>query len=259
MKPLFSVITICYNVVNQIEETLKSVLSQTCDDYEYIVIDGASVDGTLDVLNKYKNRINKFISEKDNGIYSAMNKGLHLAIGNYTIFMNAGDYFYDNHVLDMVKKNMYENANFVAYYGDVIYKYDFGERYVKSFNIGRIYRGMFCSHQSIFINTNVMKSIKFNEKYKYAADYCMILNVFLGDSNFYYIKDPISKVTVQEGATYSNFKQSQREVRDIKIEAGLSKGGAILFYYVGYMKFLLHEYIKKHLPLSVKNKLLKIK
>ena len=94
MHPKLSVITIVYNNVKDIERTMLSVLDQTYKNIEYIVIDGASTDGTKDLIYKYKSRLAQFISEPDNGIYDAMNKGLSLATGDYVLFMNSGDEIY---------------------------------------------------------------------------------------------------------------------------------------------------------------------
>jgi glycosyltransferase involved in cell wall biosynthesis len=94
MKPVLSVITIVYNNARDIDRTLLSVLNQIYDGIEYIVVDGASNDGTLEIIKRYESRIAKLISEKDKGIYDAMNKGLALATGDYVIFMNSGDEFY---------------------------------------------------------------------------------------------------------------------------------------------------------------------
>src|SRR4051812_1110497 len=92
--PVLSVITVVYNNVSHIERTLLSVLDQTYPHIEYIVIDGASTDGTLVIIEKYKDRIAKLISEPDKGIYDAMNKGLAIATGDYVLFMNSGDEIY---------------------------------------------------------------------------------------------------------------------------------------------------------------------
>ena len=94
-NPTLSVITIVYNNVRDIERTMLSVLNQTHPNIEYIVIDGKSTDGTLQIINQYQNRIGKLISEKDEGIYDAMNKGLAVATGDYVIFMNSGDEFFE--------------------------------------------------------------------------------------------------------------------------------------------------------------------
>lgn len=96
---MISVITVSYNDVSGLEKTIKSVVSQTCTDYEYIVIDGGSTDGSQDVIKKYSDDITYWVSEKDRGVYHAMNKGLKHANGEYCIFMNAGDTFVDNNVL----------------------------------------------------------------------------------------------------------------------------------------------------------------
>ena len=94
-----SIITICYNEPN-IEKTCESIINQTWQDFEWIVIDGGSTDGTLEILNKYKTRINKLISEPDKGIYNALNKGIKFAKGEWLNFMNGGDRFCDNLVLE---------------------------------------------------------------------------------------------------------------------------------------------------------------
>lgn len=90
-----SIITIVYNNVRDIEYTISSVLNQSYTEIEYIIIDGCSTDGTLDIINKYKDQITTIVSEKDKGIYDAMNKGLALATGDYVLFLNSGDELYD--------------------------------------------------------------------------------------------------------------------------------------------------------------------
>ena len=108
MKKL-SIITICYNEPN-LEETCKSIINQSWQEFEWIVIDGGSNKETLDIFNKYKHRIDKFISEPDNGRYNAMNKGINLADGEYINFLNAGDYyFYDNVLKDIFVNNTYKS------------------------------------------------------------------------------------------------------------------------------------------------------
>ena len=98
--PIISVITVCYNAVANIEETMLSVLNQRYDKVEYIVIDGGSKDGTLDVIKKYANKLAYWISEPDKGIYDAMNKGIAKATGDWINFMNAGDKFINEEVLN---------------------------------------------------------------------------------------------------------------------------------------------------------------
>ena len=101
-NPKVTVITICYNAVNEIEKTICSVISQTYKDVEYIIIDGGSSDGTVGVLKKYQDKISKWISEPDNGIYDAINKGIKMASGEWINCMNAGDVFHDKFVLENI-------------------------------------------------------------------------------------------------------------------------------------------------------------
>ena len=96
-KPLISVITVCYNSYEMLQRTIKSVRMQTYSEIEYIVIDGASKDSTLRLIKENEDIINLWISEPDNGLYYAMNKGLDLANGDYVIYINAGDMFYNHH------------------------------------------------------------------------------------------------------------------------------------------------------------------
>lgn len=95
MNPKISVITISYNNIYGLDKTIKSVISQDYIDYEYIVIDGGSKDGSKELLEKYSDKINYWVSEPDKGIYNAMNKGIAVAQGEYLIFMNSGDHFLD--------------------------------------------------------------------------------------------------------------------------------------------------------------------
>jgi glycosyltransferase involved in cell wall biosynthesis len=98
MKPLVTVITVCFNCKSDIEKTIKSVLEQTYDNIEYLIIDGGSTDGTVDVIKTYSDRLAYWVSEPDRGIYDAMNKGLQKAAGEWVNFMNVGDLFVDEMV-----------------------------------------------------------------------------------------------------------------------------------------------------------------
>lgn len=102
-QPFLSIVTVCYNAAAVLEGTIQSVINQTCDDYEYIVIDGASKDDTLNIIEEFSEHITKWITEPDKGIYDAMNKGLELASGRYVWFLNAGDHAYDERVVEKLK------------------------------------------------------------------------------------------------------------------------------------------------------------
>ena len=116
MNKKISIITVCFNSVETIEDTIQSVLSQTYKNFEYIIIDGGSNDGTIDIILNYKDYISKFISEKDNGIYNAMNKGIKAAKGEFVIFMNGGDCFASTTILKDISTDL--NSDYDIYYGD---------------------------------------------------------------------------------------------------------------------------------------------
>ena len=172
VKPILSVITIVYNNVKDIERTVLSVLNQTYTGIEYIVVDGLSNDGTLDIIKKYEGRIAKFTSEKDEGIYDAMNKGLDLATGDYVIFMNSGDEFYD---IDTVAA-VFASANDAdIYYGETEMIDDVGQslgqrrhKAPKRFTWRGFNLGMSISHQAIYIKRTLIEP--YDRRYQLSAD-----------------------------------------------------------------------------------------
>ena len=102
-QPFISIVTVCFNAASVLEGTIQSVISQTCRDIEYIVIDGASKDDTLNIIEEYSPHISKWITETDKGIYDAMNKGIRLASGKFIWFLNAGDRAFNNRVVERLK------------------------------------------------------------------------------------------------------------------------------------------------------------
>jgi glycosyltransferase involved in cell wall biosynthesis len=171
-KPVLSVITIVYNNVLDIECTMLSVLNQTYPDIEYIVVDGLSTDGTLDIIKRYENRIAKLISEKDEGIYDAMNKGLAAATGDYVLFMNSGDEFYANDTV----ANVFASADDAdIYYGETEMINDKGEslgqrrhKVPESFTWRSFKHGMSVSHQAIYIRRSLTEP--YDLQYQLSAD-----------------------------------------------------------------------------------------
>ena len=116
-QPFISIVTVCYNAASVLEGTIQSVINQSCDDIEYIVIDGASKDDTLNIIEEFSPHISKWITEPDKGIYDAMNKGIELATGKYIWFLNAGDRAFDDNVIEKLKEISEEND---VLYGEVM-------------------------------------------------------------------------------------------------------------------------------------------
>jgi glycosyltransferase involved in cell wall biosynthesis len=171
-KPKLSVITIVYNNVKHIERTLLSVLDQSYPNIEYIVIDGASTDGTLDILKSYETGIAKLISEKDKGIYDAMNKGLAAATGDYVLFMNSGDEIY---APDTVAQVFASADDADIYYGETEMidesLQSLGQRRHKApkqFTWRGFNYGMSISHQAIYIRRSIAEP--FDRRYALSAD-----------------------------------------------------------------------------------------
>ena len=175
--PTLSVITIVYNNVKDIERTLLSVINQQYDAIEYIVVDGGSTDGTVEVIKKYEHRISKWISEPDKGIYNAMNKGLKMATGDYVLFMNSGDEIYSPNTVSQIFSSEPEAD---IYYGETEM---FNENWEslgtrrhtvpEKFTWRSFQYGMSISHQAIYIRKSIAEA--YNEDYKLSADIDWIL------------------------------------------------------------------------------------
>lgn len=230
MKKL-SIVTVCYNSADCIEKTIQSVIAQKHANTEYIIIDGDSKDNTMDIIRRYDNSIDIIVSEKDAGIYDAMNKSMDLATGDYVLFLNADDVFADLNVLEDISTTV-EKSNADVFYGDVIIYYKYGEFLKKPLPLELITRKMVFSHQAVFIKRNVLLDNKFDLNYRYAADYNQLSSLYLKKYNFEYINRVIAKVPVDSGATYHNFRESLNEhyliLEKRGEKAGLKKEKAII-------------------------------
>lgn len=177
-----SVITVCYNAVGTIEKTIENVLSQTYNNIEYVVVDGCSNDGTLDIIKKYSDKIAKYVSEKDEGIYDAMNKGIALSTGDYVIFINANDTFYSDDVIEKVITAIEKNSDSKFVFGNANYVREDNSSYIEYFSdrdvIPNLYFGNIC-HQSIFYHKSLFEKYGvFDKNIKILADWdynCKIL------------------------------------------------------------------------------------
>ena len=121
-----SIVTVSYNAAAEIEPTLLSVAEQTHPDIEYLVVDGASGDGTLDIVNRYRDSVDVLVSEKDGGIYDAMNKALRLATGEAVIFMNAGDFYLSRYVVELAAEFLTRTPDADVVYGGIEVRYSDG-------------------------------------------------------------------------------------------------------------------------------------
>ncbi|EIA10237.1 glycosyltransferase family 2 protein [Flavobacterium frigoris] len=188
--PLISIVTVVYNDVTNIENTIESVINQTYSNIDYITIDGGSSDGTVDIINKYKHKIATIISGKDKGIYDAMNKGTDLAKGAWIIYMNSGDLFSDSTILEKIfieKQKSLEGISVI--YSDVLSK---NKQIIKRLSARRlrlIWMGPPSSHQCQFVKTELAKSKPFNLNFRINADYDFIYYTLNKGVKFLYLKE----------------------------------------------------------------------
>lgn len=176
-----SIITVCLNSEKTIERTIKSVINQTYLNIEYIIIDGKSTDGTLDIIAKYKDKISILVSEKDKGIYNAMNKGITLATGDVIYFLQSDDYLFNDRVIEKVMDEFIKYPEMQIIYGDLIVMMknrNFVASYNRITNYSLYRRGI--SQQAIFAKRAVFaKTGLFDERYIICADYDWFLKCFV--------------------------------------------------------------------------------
>nr|WP_243750561.1 glycosyltransferase family 2 protein [Thiomicrorhabdus marina] len=240
-KPLITVVTVVYNGEQFLEETILSVINQTYDNVEYIIIDGGSTDGTLDIIKKYDHAIDYWVSEKDKGIYDAMNKGIDLATGEWINFMNGGDRFHAPTTLkDIFLEKKYEE---IVLFGDVLADYgDFKKVFKAKTNLGNLWKGMCFSHQSTFLNTRYHKSNKYNISFKLAADFDVIYNAYVKGCLFKYVGTIISTIEVG-GVSYVQREKVLNEYS--KVSASHKYSIRALYFYISRIQLRLKSMVKK--------------
>lgn len=216
MQPVFSIITISYNAESTIQRTIESVLNQTYPHIEYIIVDGASTDRTMDIVNRYAGEISKIISEKDNGIYDAMNKGLAMATGDYVWFMNSGDSIYAPDTVELMVNQLQNNTTIPdIIYGetaivDAANKFLYMRR-LKSperLNWHSFKNGMLVSHQAFIVKRNITPT--YNMQYRFSADFDWCIRC-LKIANGIHNTHSVLANYLNEGTTTQNMKASLKE------------------------------------------------
>ena len=250
-KPLISIITVVYNGEKYLEETIQSVINQTYDNVEYIIIDGGSTDGTVDIIKKYEDMIDYWVSEKDAGIYDAMNKGIDLVSGEWINFMNAGDKFYKiSTVSKIFNNNIYDNDISIIY-GDLEIDYGKFKRVELAKSTKCFYKGMPFSHQSSFINGQFHKENKYSLKYNIAGDFDFFFKAYKNKMIFKYNKGIVSRMDVEGLSDGNRFKSiMQRHIIVNKFDHKLEND---LYYIYLYIDQFLRKLIKFVLPSIIIN------
>lgn len=215
MVPLFSIITICYNAADELERTIRNIDSQSFKSYEHVIIDGASKDRTIELLKASITPQRRYISEPDGGIYDAMNKGQGMANGDYLIFMNAGDCFYNSDTLevyaDVIKKNNYPGI----VYGQTILVdksgHRVGYRHLQAperLTLKSFANGMLVCHQAMAVLRRIAPL--YNLKYRFSADYEWVIKCLQHSKNNIYVGQ-VTCNYLSEGATTAHRGRSLYE------------------------------------------------
>lgn len=234
MKPLLSIITATYNAVDTIESTILSVINQDYPNIEYIIIDGGSTDGTVDIIKKYNNKIAYWVSEPDNGLYDAMNKGILQATGEWVTMRNCGDFFAEKKSLSKLFSEPVPNdVDFVC--ANAYRVGELGYYITKPRPIESVLKKMPIVHPATFVRTNWHKKNLFDIRFRVAADYNLVYNSYKKGCKFEY-RD-LAIVVFPEGG-YSNIHW-QVGVKDGYITRGQ------------YCTFL--QKIKFHVMITMKN------
>lgn len=213
--PKFSVITVTYNAEKVLEDTIQSVISQTYHHIEYIIVDGASKDGTLTLIEKYRSHIQKIISEPDKGLYDAMNKGIELATGDYLCFLNAGDCFHEDDTLQRIVHSicsielpdiLYGETAIVDKDGHFLRMRRLSAPDVltwKSFK-----QGMLVCHQAFFVRHTLVE--KYDLHYRYSSDFDWCVRIMKKAHSLHNTHLTIIDY-LDEGLTTRNHKASLKE------------------------------------------------
>ena len=203
-----TVVTAVLNDAGHIEQTILSVISQTDIEIEYIIVDGGSKDGTLELIGKYKDKISLLISEPDRGVYDAMNKGIKYSTGDFVYFINSGDILLNPSILSKIKLEELKERNAIIY-GNVVVAYGNIEALEKPrpfFNSKMKFKGIGICHQSMFFPGKLIRNEKYDLSYNIAADYDLAYRLWRKGTEFLYKDITIAKYDWGKGISSNPYK-----------------------------------------------------
>lgn len=248
---LLSVIIATYNAEETIEKTLASLLNQTRDWYEIIFVDGESKDSTLKIIKEtclnHKSQVPiQIISEQDQGIYDAMNKGINMAKGEWVYFLNAGDSLYDENVFEKVERNLRKEYDVV--YGNILDDYGFKREISKALPLPKIkYKMVFC-HQAVFTHRQTMIKYMYDLQYDLCSDYNSFLSMYLDGKKFLYI-DTVIAVYSRNGISSNSTTRVLSQYRAIQKKQHILGLGQNIEYVkrmtIHYLRTIKHKIVRK--------------
>lgn len=243
-----SIITVSFNSAETIERTLQSVQAQTDVDLEYIVVDGGSTDSTLEIVEKYKSSIDVMISEPDEGIYDAMNKGIKKATGDIVGILNSDDFYVDIHTLNKVV-NSFKMGTSKAVYGDILYvEKNNPQKVVRRWKAGKysyhdLKDGWIPPHPAFFVKREVYEKYgSFRTDFHIAADYEFMLRLIAKEGvTMRYLEEPL--VYMQSGGnSASSFAQRRKGWKELKKAWEVNKLAVPNFFVFRRVISKIHQY-----------------
>lgn len=241
-----SVITVCYNNRAGLSKTIQSVVEQTYSNVEIVVIDGGSCDGVEEVINRFKSRIDFFCSEKDNGIFDAMNKGMEVASGDFCIFLNSGDIFYSSTVIEEFVSIVRDLG--VVYYGRACIVGDQEEWFFPDASLSaskvHLWNKVFePNHQSMFFPRTFYRAHKYDTKLRYTADHDF-KTASRRICGYIFLDIVVCKFFMGGVSNNSSFKVQLRRIKESLFSLGKDRRlgiKAILFVIIQVLSFLLNK------------------
>lgn len=221
-----SVITVVLNNKAGLTKTIESIREQSFGDYELIVVDGGSSDGTVELIEQHRDVVSRWISERDAGIYDAMNKGISLARGEYLLFLNSGDYFANPNSLESVFESEDADHPVTLIYCDSYEEDLAGRKYLKrARHPSRLYLGMFTHHQAMFFSRAAVGS-GYEANYRIAGDYALVCRLLrMGSATTRYIPIPVT-VFEEGGFSQRNISAGRQEL--LRIQAVVLQYGVVV-------------------------------
>lgn len=224
-RPKVTVVTVTFNCEEEIETTIKSVISQDYDNIEYIIVDGASRDGTIEIIKKYEDRLSMWVSEPDKGLYDAMNKAVLMSHGMWINFLNAGDVYENEHVISRMFEDVKNDSSLKVVFGKtVMINKDYSTSLHKTANVNNIdsiiHKYQPYTHQAVFYNITNKEDCLYDTRYRIAADYDVACRYFrkYGLRYYYYVDCVVCRYKAFDGISskLENRKKALKEKIKVK-------------------------------------------
>lgn len=248
ITPLVSIITVVYNGEKYLQQTITSVYNQTYQNIEYIIIDGGSSDNTINIINQNADKVSKWISEPDEGLYDAMNKGIKLSNGEIIGIINSDDW-YETNAVETVVNEYNKNPQKKIFHGDIRCVEQNGNSYIKKAKDNPFlikYHAMVLNHPSMFIHKDIYSSVLYNTELISLSDYQFTLSIYLKNKKvFHYLPVVISNFRLGGISSGISSIQSLNDNFKARRNAGMSLMESI-FAYILRIGFIVYKKTLKH-------------